>query len=82
MREDAAFKVFAKGLAHEGRGGVVIALPVEPAGTGQIKPGLEMLGNGLVQQRALGPAGVIWLGLTADWAGAVAGAQRPAWWLC
>ena len=29
---------------------------------GQLKPGLEMLGNGLVQQRAFGVAGVVDLG--------------------
>ena len=41
---------------------VVVALAVELAGTGQLKPGLEVLGYGLVQQRALRVARVVELG--------------------
>ena len=54
--KDAAFQIFAKGLAHKGLWRVVVTLPVELAGTGQRMPGLKMFGNGLVQQRALGVA--------------------------
>ena len=39
-------------------GGVVVALAVELTGSGQLKSGLKMLGNGLVEQRALGVARV------------------------
>ena len=35
VREDAAFQIFAKGLADIGLGGVVVALPVELACIGQ-----------------------------------------------
>ena len=44
--EDAALQIFAKGLADVGLGGVVVALAVELAGTGQLKPGLKMFGYG------------------------------------
>jgi len=50
--KDAAFEVLAESLADKGLGGVVVALPVELAGTGQLKPGLEIFGDGLVEQRA------------------------------
>ena len=62
MGKDAAFQIFAKGLADVGLGGVVVTLAVELAGAGQLKPGLEVLGYGLVQQRALGVARVVELG--------------------
>ena len=39
------------------------ALSVKLAGTGQLKPGLEVLGYGLVEQRALGAARVVEFGL-------------------
>ena len=51
MGKDAAFQVFAKSLADERLGGVVVALAVELARAGQLKPGLEVLGYRLVQQR-------------------------------
>jgi hypothetical protein len=44
-------------------GGVVVALAVELTGSGQLKPGLKILGNGLVEQRALGVARVVEFGL-------------------
>jgi hypothetical protein len=64
MGEDAAFQIFAKGLADIGPGAVVVALPVKLACAGQLKPGLKMLGYGLVEQRAFGVARVVelWLG--------------------
>ncbi len=61
--EDAAFEVLLKRFAHIGLGAAVVALPVELACAGQIKPGLVVLGHGLVQQRALGVARVVELGL-------------------
>ena len=67
VREDAAFQIFAKGLADIGLWRVVVALPVELAGAGQLKPGLEVLGNGLVEQRALWMARVVEFGFGARW---------------
>jgi hypothetical protein len=61
--EDAALQIFAKRLTDIGLGGVVVALAVELAGAGQLKPGLEVLGDGLVEQCALGVARVVELGL-------------------
>ena len=61
--KDASFEVFAKGLADIRLGGVAVALAAELAGTGQLKPGLEVLGDGLIQQRALGVARVVEFGL-------------------
>ena len=49
--KDAAFQVFAKSLADERLGGKVVALAVELARAGQLKPGLEVLGYRLEQQR-------------------------------
>jgi hypothetical protein len=46
---------------------VVVALAVELTATGQLKPGLEVLGNGLVQQRTFGVARVVELGLGKRW---------------
>jgi hypothetical protein len=60
--KDAAFQIFAKGLADIGLGRVVVALAVKLACAGQLKPGLEVLGYGLVEQRALGVAPVVELG--------------------
>ena len=65
MREDAALQIFAKGLADIGLWGVVVALAVELAGTGQLKPGLKMLGYGLVEKSPLGVARVVELGFGA-----------------
>ena len=56
LGKDAAFEVFAKRLAHKGARCVVVALAVELTRAGELKPGLEMLGDGLVEQRALGVA--------------------------
>ena len=67
MRKDAAFEVFAKGLADVGLWGVVVALAVELACTGERVPGLEVLGNGFVEQRALGVARVVEFGFGARW---------------
>jgi hypothetical protein len=44
-------------------GAVVVALTVELTRDGQIKPSLVVLGYGVVQQRALGVARVVQLGL-------------------
>ena len=63
MRKDAALQILAKGLTDIGLGGVVVALAVELTATGQLKPGLEVLGNGSVQQSPLGVARVVELGL-------------------
>ena len=65
MRKDAAFEVFAKGLADIGLGGVVVALAIELACAGQLKPALKMLGYGLVEQSALGVAWVVEFGFGA-----------------
>ena len=62
VRKDAAFQILAKGLAHKGLRRVVVSLTVKLVRAGQFKPGLEMLGNGLVQQRAFRVAGVVELG--------------------
>ena len=61
--KDAAFEVFAKRLAHIWFGGAVIALSVELACTGELKPCFVVLGYRLVQQRALRMARVIEFGL-------------------
>ena len=55
----------AKGLADVGLGGVVVALAVELACAGQLKPGLEVLGYGLVQQSPLRVAWVVEFGFGA-----------------
>jgi hypothetical protein len=49
LGKDAAFEVFAKSLAHMLRGDVVVAL----ACAGEFMPGLEVFGDGLVEQLAL-----------------------------
>jgi hypothetical protein len=46
--KDAAFQVLGKRFAHIGLGAVVVALAVELACAGQLKPGLVVLGQGLV----------------------------------
>lgn len=53
MRKDAAFQIIAKRLAHVGARCVVVALAVELACTCEFEPGLEVLGNRFVEQRAL-----------------------------
>ena len=63
MGKDGAFEVFAKRLADMRLWRVVVALPVELACAGEIEPGLEVFGNRLVQQRTLGVARVVELGL-------------------
>ena len=60
--KDAALQILTKRLAYIGLGCVVVALAVELTGTGQLKPGLEMLGDGAVKQRALGVAWVVEFG--------------------
>jgi putative addiction module killer protein len=60
--KDAAFEVFAKCFAHVGLGRVVVALAVELACAGQLKPGLDVVGYGLVEQGALRMAGVVEFG--------------------
>jgi hypothetical protein len=64
MCKDAAFQIFTKRLADIGLGGVVVALAVELTCTGQLKPGLEVLGDGLVQKSPLGVARVVELGFS------------------
>ena len=61
--EDAAFQVFAKGLADIGLGAVVVALAVELACAGERVPGLKVFGNRLVEKGALRVARVVELGL-------------------
>ena len=61
--KDAALQIVAKSLADVGLGGVVVALAVELTCTGQLKPGLEVLGYGLVEQSPLGVARVVELWL-------------------
>ena len=63
VRKDAAFQILAKRLADIRLWGVVVALAVELACAGQRMPGLEVLGDGLVQQRTLWVARVVELGL-------------------
>ena len=63
--KDAAFQIFAKGLADIGLWGVVVALPVELACAGQLKPGLKVLGYGLVEQGSLRVARVVEFGFAA-----------------
>ncbi len=65
VRKDAAFEVFAKRLADVGTWRMVIALAVELAATGQLKPCLEMLGHCAVQQGVLGVTRVVELGFVA-----------------
>jgi hypothetical protein len=67
MGKDAALQILAKRLTDIGLGGVVISLAVELAATGQLTPGLEVLGYGLVQQSPLGVARVVELGLCTRW---------------
>jgi len=47
----------------------VVALAVKLACAGEIKPGLEVLGHRLVQQRTFGVAGVVGLGLVGGSSG-------------
>ena len=63
VRKDAAFQILAKGLTDVGLRGVVVAPAVRLAGTAHLKPGLEVLGHGLAEQRALRVARVVELGL-------------------
>ena len=64
MGKGAAFEVFTKRLAHVGTRCVVVALAIELARAGQVKPGLKILPNGAVQQGSLGVARVVELGLS------------------
>ena len=73
-------------------GGVVVALAVEMTGTGQLTPGLKMLGNSLVEQSALGVARVVEFGLCSSlparmrmsvrWACSGGHGAVPAWAGC
>ena len=63
MGKDSAVQILAKRLTDIGLGAVVVALAVELTGAGQLKPGLEVFGNGLAQQRAPGVARVVEFGL-------------------
>ena len=60
--KDAAFQVFAKGLAHTGARCVLVALAVELACAGRRMPSLEVPGYCAVQQRSLGVTRVVELG--------------------
>ena len=62
VRKNAAFEVFAKGLAHIGLGSAVVALPIVLTRAGQLQPGLEMFGYCFAKQRALGVARVVEFG--------------------
>ena len=65
--KDAAFQIFSKGLTHKGLWRVVVALAVELACADHVKPGLEVVGNRLVEQRALRVARVVDFGLGGGW---------------
>ena len=67
MCKDAAFQIFTKRLEYIGLGVVVVALAIELSCTGQLKPGLVVLGDGLVQKSPLGMARVVELGLRTSW---------------
>ena len=54
----------AKRLAQIGLGGGVVALAVDLVGTGQLKLGRDVFGDGLVKQRALRVARVVKFGFT------------------
>ena len=77
--KDAALQIFAKDLADIGSGGVVVALPVELACTGEFMPGLEVFGNRLVEKGALGVARVVELGLCTRWSARMGMCLR---WAC
>ena len=53
MGKDAAFQILAKGLADIGLGCMEVALAIELAATGQLKPGLEMFGYALLGRAKL-----------------------------
>ena len=53
MGEDAALQIFSERLTHVGLWRVVVTRAVELACAGKFMPSLEMVGNGLVKQRAL-----------------------------
>ena len=67
--EDATFEVFAKSFLYVSGRAVVVALAVELPGTGQLKPSLEVLGDRLVEQGALGVARVVGFGLVGSGGG-------------
>jgi len=86
MSKDAARQILAESLADIRLWVVVVALAVELTGAGEVMPSLEMLGNGLVQQRTFGVARVVELGLgtpiahpRADASGLALGVQWQAW---
>ncbi len=62
VRKDTALQILLERFAHVGLGCVVVALPIELARAGQVKPGLVVLDHRLVEQRALGVARVVELG--------------------
>ena len=51
-------QILCKRFAHEGLGRAAVALAIELARAGKVQPGLVVLGDCLVQQRALGMAGL------------------------
>ena len=59
VSKDATLQIFAKGFLHIRGRGAVVALAVELASAGQLKPGLEVLGHRAVQQGAFGVARVV-----------------------
>jgi hypothetical protein len=61
--EDPAFQILAKRLTDIRLGGVVVALAIELACAGEFMSGLEVLGDGLVEQRTFGVARVVEFGL-------------------
>ena len=77
--EDAAFQIFTECLADVGLGGVVVALAIELTCAGEFMPGLKVLGNGLVEQSALGVAWVVEFGFGARWPARVRMRMR---WAC
>ncbi len=76
--EDAALQILTKGLANIRLRGVMVALAVELACTGQLMPSLEVFCYGLVEQRALGVARVeeFGFGYCCSWGGGSRAAAR------
>ena len=65
VRKYAVFQIFGKRVAHKDARCVGIPLAVELAGAGQRMPGLEVLGNRLVEKGSLWVTRVVEFGLGA-----------------
>ncbi len=67
MGKDAELQIFAKRLADVRPWRVMVALAFELARASEIKPGLKVVGDSAVQQRAIGVVRVVALGLCTRW---------------